>query len=461
MPPSVAQTDLEFSMKAGQRRNHSLSAPVFANLKGVWRSQGYGKILLIESDQYTLFEETTISCRKLYTGSIEELSHFYEDLVVSPGGQAFSAHRVSGVARISFRRLKALPASAAESRRHETKDPEHNFEIFWRTFHEQYALFELKGVAWDQAYHTYRPQINARSSRETLFATMAAMLRPLKDGHIRLNTPWGHYSAGAQPALYQRLTQELENANDDRELVSYLGDLNGWLHDVIHEDYLASGISHGGNRLVGWGRLNDAIGYMNIRAMAGQSGKTGEPAADLSAVDGVMQKVLADVGELPNLVVDLRNNGGGYDGVALRFAAYLMDRKRLAFTKSARHGSGFTGKQAIHVTPVSQTYRGNLFVLTSELTASAAEIFVLSLLQHPRITLIGEPTQGILSDTLERHLPNGWHLTLSNEIYRAYDGEVYEDVGIPPHIRLNYLGRKGREEGKDPMLERVLKLVRG
>lgn len=448
-------------MKAGQRRNHSLSAPVFANLKGVWRSQGYGKILLIESDQYTLFEETTISCRKLYTGSIEELSHFYEDLVVSAGGQAFSAHRVSGVARISFRRLKALPASAAESRRHETKDPEHNFEIFWRTFHEQYALFELKGVAWDQAYHTHRPQINARSSRETLFATMAAMLRPLKDGHIRLNTPWGHYSAGAQPALYQRLTQELENANDDRELTSYLGDLKEWLHDVIHEDYLESGARHGGNRLVEWGRLNEAIGYMNIRAMAGQSGKTGEPAADLSAVDGVMQKVLADVGELPNLVVDLRNNGGGYDGVALRFAAYLMDRKRLAFTKSARHGNGFTGKQAIHVTPASETYRGNLFVLTSELTASAAEIFVLSLLQHPRLTLIGEPTHGILSDTLERHLPNGWYLTLSNEIYRAYDGELYEDVGIPPHIRLNYLGRKGREEGKDPMLERVLKLVRG
>jgi C-terminal processing protease CtpA/Prc len=86
---------------------------------------------------------------------------------------------------------------------------------------------------------------------------------------------------------------------------------------------------------------------------------------------------------------------------------------------------------------------------------------VLSLLQHPRLTLIGEPTQGILSDTLERHLPNGWHLTLSNEIYRAYNGEVYEDVGIPPHIRLNYLGRKGREEGKDPMLERVLKLIEG
>lgn len=446
-------------MKPGQRHNDSLSVPAFESLQGVWRSQGYGKILLIDKDRYTLFEETTISCRKLYTGSLEKLNHYYEDLVVSPGGQAFSAHRVSGVARISFRRLKALPASAADAQKHDPKDPEYNFEVFWRTFDEQYALFELKGVAWDKAYQTYRPQIHAGSSRETLFATMAAMLRPLRDGHIRLHSPWGHYSAGAQPALYQRLTRELEEANDDRELASYLGDLKEWLHDVIHENYLGNGVSHGGNRLVEWGRLNDTLGYLHIRAMAGQSGKTGEPAADLSAIDGVMQRVLADVGELPDLVVDLRSNGGGYDGVALRLAAYLMDRKRLAFTKSARHGNGFTGKQPIHVAPASETYRGNLFVLTSELTASAAEIFVLSLLQHPRLTLIGEPTHGILSDTLERHLPNGWHLTLSNEIYRAYDGELFEDVGIPPHIRLHYLGRKGREEGKDPMLERVLKLT--
>lgn len=95
-------------------------------------------------------------------------------------------------------------------------------------------------------------------------------------------------------------------------------------------------------------------------------------------------------------------------------------------------------------------------VLASELTASAAEIFVLALLQRPSLTLIGEPTSGILSDTLERHLPNGWLLTLSNETYRVYDGEHYEDCGIPPHIRIPFLGRRARRSGRDPMLEHML-----
>jgi hypothetical protein len=437
------------------------SAQSFRELQGVWRSQGYGKVLLIEEDEYVLYEETKISCQPVYSGSLDELGEHYEDLAVSPRNHGFSVRRASGISRFNFRRLKNLPRTVDQSRQKDPDDPEYNFDVFWQTFAEQYALFSLKGVEWEQSYQRFRPRIASDTHPEILFATMAAMLRPLRDGHIRLHTPWGHYDAGPRPALYKRLEKELATADDDRETGSYLGELREWLHDVIHEDYLAQRVSHGGHRLVEWGRLNHITGYLNIRAMAGQSGKAGRPAADLTSTDIVMSKVLAELGSLPNLVIDIRGNGGGYDGVALRFASYLVDRKRLAFQKSARQGDRMTGRQAVHVTPAdTENYAGNLFILTSELTASAAEIFVLSLLQHPRLTLIGEPTQGILSDTLERHLPNGWYLTLSNEIYRASDGQIYEDVGIPPHIHLPFLGRKGREEGRDPILDFALRLTK-
>jgi C-terminal processing protease CtpA/Prc len=48
--------------------------------------------------------------------------------------------------------------------------------------------------------------------------------------------------------------------------------------------------------------------------------------------------------------------------------------------------------------------------------------------------LLGRRTFGVFSDTLYRHLPNGWEFTLSNEIYRAPDGASYEGVGIPPQV---------------------------
>ena len=434
---------------------------MFAALEGVWRSQGYGKILEIHSDHYVLYEETGISCIPMYSGSLRELSQHYEDLVVSPRKQRFSVRRASGVSRVDFRRLKALPPTAELSRTRNPEDPEYNFEVFGRQFSENYALFPLKGVAWEEAIDQARSRVSPETHPEILFAIMTTLLRPLRDGHIRIQTPWGHYNAGAKPALYKRLEKELASADDDREAGSYLSELLEMLYEVIHEDYLDNDVKHGGHRLVEWGRLDGHTGYLNIRAMAGQSGKVGHPADDLVATERVMHRVLEDLGDLPYLVVDLRRNGGGYDGVALRFASFLVDRKRLAFQKCARRGDGFTGQQAIYVTPADTgTYGGSLFILTSELTASAAEIFVLSLLQHPSLTLIGEPTQGILSDTLERHLPNGWFLTLSNEIYRACDGEIYEDVGIPPHVRIPFLGQKAREANRDMMLDRVLSLAK-
>ncbi|MFL1467647.1 S41 family peptidase [Marinobacter sp. HN1S83] len=445
-------------MKFARRTKRSPSATDFGHLQGVWRSLGYGKVLLIEEDQFTFFEETAISCLPLFSGSLDELSERYDTLTVSPGGQAFSAHRATGVTRIGFRRLKALPATVADTRGRNPEDPEYNFEVFWHTFAEQYALFDLKGVDWHQAYRDFRPRITPGCHPEVLYATLVAMLHLLRDGHVHLYSSWGQYNSAPLPAIFKRLDDELEAADTTEDIDSYLGGLRAWLREVIHNDYLGGRVHQGGNRLVEWGRLSDDTGYLNIQAMAGQSGRIGYPADDLAAIHALMQQVMAEVGHLPNLVVDVRGNGGGYDGVALCFASYLMDRKRLAFTKSARQGNGYTGRQAIHVSPATAgTYRGNLFVLTSELTASAAEIFVLALLQHPRVTLIGEPTQGILSDTLERQLPNGWELTLSNEIYRASDGEIYEDVGIPPHIRLRFLGRRGREAGRDPMLDHLLR----
>lgn len=85
------------------------------------------------------------------------------------------------------------------------------------------------------------------------------------------------------------------------------------------------------------------------------------------------------------------------------------------------------------------------------------------------VTIIGSRTQGILSDMYESRLPNGWEVSLSNEIYFCAKGKVYELVGVPPHIHIDYpiakpkalLQRlqKGLKSG-DEAIERVLRLLR-
>lgn len=434
---------------------------VLRDLRGVWRTRGYGQILEIGRNGYRLYEETRISCYPVFEGSLEELAEHYADVRVSPGGQAFSARRAAGVTRLMFRRLGALPAGSPGPGSAEGRDPTLNFDVLWHTFAEHYAPFELRGVDWAAVHDEYRPKVSAGMPGRELFQLLADALSPLGDGHVHLHTPHGHFNAGGAPQVYDRLAAELDEAEDTRDVVSYLAEAREWLRDTIQETYLSSQSHHACNRLLEWGELDDTTGYLAIRAMAGHSGRVGRPRDDLEAVDAAMAHVMGQLGDRDAMVIDLRGNGGGYDIVALRLAGYFVDRKRLAYTKAARRREGFTGEQSIYVEPFgTQRFTGRVVLLTSGLTASAAEVFVLALLQRPDLTLVGEPTQGILSDALERHLPNGWLVTLSNEMYRAYDGELYENCGIPPHVTVPFLHPRDRRAGRDPMLDYAMRMSR-
>lgn len=439
---------------SGERR---ATAARLAALAGIWRSRGYGFLLVIDEDGYRLLEQTRVSLQAIAAGSLTELAERFVALSLSPAGRALALRPATGVTRIRFRRLARMPA-VGETGAAEASDPEFNFEVAWHHLAEHYALFGLKGVDWQRAYQTHRPRVGPDTPAEDLFAVLADMLRPLRDGHVRLHAPHAHFDAGAAPGLHARLGRELDAAADARGVEAYLHELREAEQALIARRYLRRPPRSRCNGLLAHGRLaGGAVGYLAIRAMAGQSGRLGAPLADCEAVDAAMAEIMAELGELPALVVDVRGNGGGYDAVALRLAGYLTDRRRPTFTKSVRHGDGFTGGETVHVAPLgARRYRGRIYLLTSELTASAAEIFVLALLQHPRCTRVGEATEGILSDFLERHLPNGWLVTLSNELYRAADGALYEDVGIPPHRLLPYLDRHEREAGRDGMLEAVL-----
>jgi C-terminal processing protease CtpA/Prc len=54
----------------------------------------------------------------------------------------------------------------------------------------------------------------------------------------------------------------------------------------------------------------------------------------------------------------------------------------------------------------------------------------------PNVVHLGEATDGSLSDELWKTLPNGWTLSLSNEIYLDSDGVLWEGRGIQPEILL-------------------------
>jgi carboxyl-terminal processing protease len=74
--------------------------------------------------------------------------------------------------------------------------------------------------------------------------------------------------------------------------------------------------------------------------------------------------------------------------------------------------------------------------MTSNVTVSAAEILTLAMRALPNVTHVGETTRGSLSDMLAKRLPNGWSVTLSNEVYLDAHGKGWEGAGIAPSLAI-------------------------
>jgi carboxyl-terminal processing protease len=78
--------------------------------------------------------------------------------------------------------------------------------------------------------------------------------------------------------------------------------------------------------------------------------------------------------------------------------------------------------------------------VTSDMTVSAGEVLTLALRALPQVTHAGEATRGAFSDVLEKTLPNGWIVELSNEVYTDNQGIVWEGRGITPEHAFSVLG---------------------
>jgi len=151
-----------------------------------------------------------------------------------------------------------------------------------------------------------------------------------------------------------------------------------------------------------------------------------------------MDEIVKDLSGAKALVLDLRFNIGGKDEAALGIIGHFVNQRIIVATKKAKLGKGFTNHQTIYLEPKKPNFLGDVYVLTSHETASAAELAALSTLRVDNITRIGSNTEGIFSDGLDKKLPNGWEYTLSNEIYEDINGNSYENIGVPPDIKIRY-----------------------
>lgn len=135
--------------------------------------------------------------------------------------------------------------------------------------------------------------------------------------------------------------------------------------------------------------------------------------------------------ELRGIVLDLRNNPGGYLSAAVEVASLFIDRGVIVRTR----GPSF-GERLYHS-------RGNnlpnlpLAVLVNEGTASGAEIIAGAVQDYGVGVLVGRKTfgKGLVQEIVLR-LPDGGVLKLTTGEYLTPKGRKVHDVGLTPDIEV-------------------------
>lgn len=299
-------------------------------------------------------------------------------------------------------------------------------------------------------------------------------------------------SAGNHSDLSIRMLEKFEETYTAEELQAEFGDQTeyGSFEDYVEyrfavfyfermqksADIVASYMIDGelmstANEQIIWGLMEGNVGYFEIASMLefididealAAIEKSTLDEADVvdqlfSVLNTALDRVMADLSSTDAMIIDVRTNGGGLDALGLEIAGRFFDQRRLVFRKKARKGNSYSEEVEVYQQPtVDKPYSKPIYILTSGETGSAAETFIIAMRNLPYVTLVGETTEGIFSDIYESTLPNGWKLGLSNEVYIAADGEVFESIGIAPTITALFLDPDYEANQRDAALEAAL-----
>lgn len=445
---------------------HSLTAQTMIEdpLKGIWKMRGYGKIIDIN--------DTTVNSYDVSSISTTLSSQLKRDDILQLG----TLKRVDqnlltitlGITTYTLDKINELPNKIGNNSA-TSQNPNYNFDVFWNMMNENYPFFKERKMDWQGIQQKYQGKIKNETQ---LRQTIKNIINELNDGHTTLiipkkNNAVPHYWTSKKTAV---------------------------LEDEILKHYVKNpkryGMSIKGNGLLNYGITENKVGYIQLNNMMFFSDKY-RNTASLSGYDylfnylnttgsnpnhfedekrGIrilMGKIIEELKETNAIILDLRFNSGGYDLVSLEILRHFITEETKLYTKKAKLLNGYTEPQFFSILPAEKVYDKPVFLLISHQTASAPEALALGSMAVKNITRIGSETEGIFSDILEKKLPNGWTLNLSNEVYQNMEGTCYEGFGVPPNKNINYPMNEGlfirtlkrKIKNGDEAIEMVFKLI--
>jgi carboxyl-terminal processing protease len=167
------------------------------------------------------------------------------------------------------------------------------------------------------------------------------------------------------------------------------------------------------------------------------------------------------LGKSDGIILDLRNNPGGFLEVAVNLAGWFLEKGELVVSEKFRSGDEIvfraTGTGALKRVPT--------VILINKGSASASEILAGALRANLGVKLIGEQTFG--KGTVQELFPlsdnSTVKLTIANWVLP--DGHIIEEQGLTPDFEVKITEEDLNEDktglARDPQLEKAIEVLLG
>ncbi|MBQ4367410.1 MAG: S41 family peptidase [Muribaculaceae bacterium] len=300
-----------------------------------------------------------------------------------------------------------------------------NFEALWQIMDQHYSFFAYKNVDWNEVHSRYRARVGNNMTNQELFELCGEMLKELRDGHTNLIAShdvsrywiWEQY-----PVNYDERTIDEHYLNFDYKRVS------GIKYQI----------------------LTDNIGYMYYGNFA------------IGMGDGNLDLILSHLATADGLIIDVRNNGGGYLTNVEKLVSRFIDQRIHAGAITHKNGPGhndFAQPFDYYFEPTKNHihYLKPVVVLTNRSSFSATNNFVAIMKSLPNVTIVGDTTGGGCGLPFTSELPNGWRIRFSSCPITSPDGQLTE-FGVEPDVKVD-MTDEDLARGHDTILDRAIELL--
>lgn len=174
---------------------------------------------------------------------------------------------------------------------------------------------------------------------------------------------------------------------------------------------------------VTWAYLPNGMALVQLHEFSAGSGQ---------ALREALQQIAAG-GLVTGLVLDLRNNPGGYVSEAITVTSQFLPEGKTIYLQQQR------GEQDEPVSTIGDdgaALEAPLVVLVNRASASAAEIVAGALRDNGRAIVIGERTYGTGTVVSTFDLQGGSALALGTAFWKTPDGDLAWKVGLMPDVEI-------------------------